>query len=234
MALPKLNDSPKYTLKIPSSQKSVRFRPYLVKEEKVLMMAAGTKDTSATMGAIADTIEACCEGSIDRDSLTTFDIEYMFTKIRAKSSGETAKILMACSDCETNNEISIDLDKLDVKMPKVKNIAKLTKDISVELRYPPFVNLLEYDFQNINSTETGFSLAAECIKAIHHNEERIDVNEVSKKEVVDFLEQMTSEQFKIIMEFMETMPKLEHTAKFKCSACEKPNSQKIEGLNSFF
>ena len=234
MALPKLNDSPKYSMKIPSTQKRVRFRPYLVKEEKVLMMAAETKDASATMSAIADTIEACCEETIDRENLTTFDIEYMFTKIRAKSSGETAKVLFPCSDCEKNNEVSIDLDKLDVKMPKVETIAELTPDISVELRYPPFVNLLEYDFTNINSTETGFSLAAECIKAIHHNDERIDVSEVSKKEVEDFLEQMTTEQFKNIMQFMDTMPKLEHTVKFKCSSCDKANSQKIEGLNSFF
>jgi len=234
MALPKLNDSPKYALKIPSTQKRVRFRPYLVKEEKVLMMAAETKDASATMSAIADTIEACCDENIDRENLTTFDIEYMFTKIRAKSSGETAQIVMACQNCETNNEITINLDSLEVKMPKVKNMAKLTNEITIELRYPPFVNLLEYDLQNINSTETGFSLAAECIKAIHHGEERIDVNEVSKKEILDFIEQMTSEQFKNIMEFMETMPKLEYAAKFKCSGCEKPNSQKIEGLNSFF
>jgi len=195
MALPKLNDSPKYSMKIPSSQKRVRFRPYLVKEEKILMMAAETKDAAATMGAIADTIEACCEESIDRNNLTTFDVEYMFTKIRAKSSGETSKILLPCSECERKNEVTIDLDKLEIKMPKVDNIAKLTSDISVELRYPPFVNLLEYDFENIKSTETGFTLAAECIKAIQHNEERIDISEVSKEEVIDFLEQMTSEQF---------------------------------------
>lgn len=234
MALPKLNESPKYSMKIPSSQKRVRFRPYLVKEEKILMMAAETKDASATMGAIADTIEACCEGVIDRENLTTFDVEYMFTKIRAKSSGETAKILFPCSECETNNEVSIDLDKLDVKMPKVDSLVEMTPDISVELRYPPFVNLLEYDFEKINATETGFSLAAECIKAIHHNDERIDISEVSKKEVIDFLEQMTSEQFKIVMQFMDTMPKLEHTIKFKCTSCGTANSQKIEGLNSFF
>lgn len=234
MALPKLNESPKFTMKVPSTGKRVKYRPYLVKEEKVLMMAAETQDAKATMLAIADTIDACCDGQFNKNDLTTFDVEYMFTKIRAKSSGETAKVMLPCESCSTNNEVHIDLEKLEIKVPKVADTAELSEDISIELRYPPFTALLEHDLDDLTNTQTAFTLAGECIKAVIADDERIDVQEVSRAEMSEFMESMTSEQFQIIVQHLSKMPKLEHDVKFKCVSCGEANTQHIEGMQSFF
>jgi hypothetical protein len=121
MALPKLNDTPKYDIVIPSTDKKVRYRPYLVKEEKVLMMAMESQDMNAILNAVVDTITACVQEPVEKDKLTIFDVEYMFTQIRAKSVGETSKVGIKCKHCETSNEVGIDVSSIKINVPKISN-----------------------------------------------------------------------------------------------------------------
>lgn len=234
MALPKLNDTPKYNITIPSTGKKVKFRPYLVKEEKVLLIAMESKDTVAAIEAIVDTITSCIADNINPEKLTTFDVEYLFTQIRAKSSGETTNILMACSDCNVQNEVSIKLDDLKIKVPKVKTLYKLNDETSIELKYPSYSILTEYDMESENTAQKSFEMATSCIDSILYGEERIDSSDCSREELLEFLDSMTTDQFKIITSFVETMPRLSHNVKFKCESCDVDNDHLIEGMQSFF
>lgn len=234
MALPKLNDTPKYNVTIPSNGKKVRFRPYLVKEEKVLMMAVESGDTRAGLEAIVETISACIQDNIDVSRLTTFDVEYLFTQIRAKSAGETVHIGLKCKKCDEMSEVDIPLDDIKIKVPKKDKTIQLNEEISVELRYPPYNILLDMDLESDNRAEQSFSLASKCIEAVMYNDERISFEEATEEELIEFLESMTNDQFKNVTEFIETMPKLQHNVKFDCHACGNNNNIKIEGMQSFF
>ena len=135
-ALPKLNATPKHEMVVPSTGKTVMFRPYLVKEEKILLMAFETKDEKTAMQAMLDTIDACCEGDYVKSKLTTFDIEYMFTQIRGKSVGESVDVKLICKKCETKNDMNINLSELKIDVPQdVNNIIEVTDTISIELQY---------------------------------------------------------------------------------------------------
>jgi len=143
-ALPKLNATPKHEMVVPSTGKTVMFRPYLVKEEKILLMAFETKDEKTAMQAMLDTIDACCEGDYVKSKLTTFDIEYMFTQIRGKSVGESVDVKLICKKCETKNDMNINLSELKIDVPQdVNNIIEVTDTISIELQYPPFKTFID-------------------------------------------------------------------------------------------
>jgi hypothetical protein len=235
MALPRLNESPKYETRIPSLNKSVKFRPYLVKEEKVLMLAMESNDPKQAMGAIADTIVACIEEPIDKSSLTIFDIEYLFTQIRSKSVGETSKILIKCKECEASNEYTVDLSKVTVNVPKVDKKVQLTDSIWVELQYPSFTSVLRNNvLETSSSTDQVFRLIVACIAAIWTDEERIDAKEESEKDLMDFVESMDSVQFGKIREWVEKMPKLTHDVDFQCGSCNLENHLVLEGMSDFF
>jgi len=234
MALPKLNDSPKYTMTIPSTGKKIKFRPYLVKEEKVLLMAVESQDMKTGLSAVVDTISACCQDEINVDRLTTFDVEYMFTQMRAKSSGESVKIGLSCKKCEQLNEVDVTLDDLKVNVPKVEKVHPLNDEITIELRYPPYSVFLDMDFEDGDDAENTFFIAGKCIDAIQYDDERIECDDVPTEELTEFLESMTKEQFKIIMDFVETMPKLEKNVKYDCIHCSHKNTLKLEGMQSFF
>ena len=138
MSLPKLNSVPKFEVTVPSTQEVVKFRPFLVKEEKVLMMAVESQDLGASVKAVVDTIDACIEGGIDKKTLTTFDVEYLFTQIRTKSVGESAKFNLKCEKCEEDNEIKIDLDKVVVTFPDPmpSDEIELDENIKVKMKWP--------------------------------------------------------------------------------------------------
>ena len=186
MALPKLNSEPKYELIIPSLKKKVKFRPFLVKEEKVLMIAMESGDQKDALNAILDTISVCIQDKINLNTLTTFDVEYLFLQLRAKSIGETAKVNIKCTKCGTPNTVSIKLDDINIELPEIENTVKLDEKVSVELQWPPFKGLTEVNTDN--STESAFEMIANCIKIIYTEDERINVSEVSKEEIKEFLE----------------------------------------------
>ena len=235
MALPKLNDKPKYELVIPSTKQKVKFRPYLVKEEKVLMLAMESQDQIQIFEAIADTIEACVDGDIDKNVLTTFDIEYMFVKIRTKSVGENIKFTPKCGECEAENEISIGLDEIIVEVPEGDNIIKISDDINIKMKWPSFLSVLSDDVINDKSeTEQTFKMISKCIESVMTEDENMMFKDEPLKDQMEFIESLNNEQFKAIREFVEKMPSLEHDASYKCNACEHDNELKLKGMSDFF
>ena len=234
-ALPKLNATPKHEMVVPSTGKTVMFRPYLVKEEKILLMAFETKDEKTAMQAMLDTIDACVEGEYVKSKLTTFDIEYMFTQIRGKSVGESVNVNLICQECKTKNEMNINLSELTIDVPKnVESTVELTDTISVELQYPPFKTFIDNFKEGIQETQFGFMVIRECFSAVISDDERIDVSEVSAKEIDDFIDSMTSDQIKLITDFVDTIPSLEKEVKYDCSNCGHHNELKLKGIQDFF
>ena len=231
MALPKLNSEPKYELIIPSLKKKVKFRPFLVKEEKVLMIAMESGDQKDALNAILDTISVCIQDKINLNTLTTFDVEYLFLQLRAKSIGETAKVNIKCTKCGTPNTVSIKLDDINIELPEIENTVKLDEKVSVELQWPPFKGLTEVNTDN--STESAFEMIANCNKIIYTEDERINVSEVSKEEIKEFLESMNSEQFSKLRDYIDQLPKLKHDVAFCCKNCATSNNVTLEGVESF-
>lgn len=233
MALPKLNDSPKYDLVIPSTKQKVKFRPYLVKEEKVLMLASESGDNNQALQAIVDTIKACISDDINTSELTTFDVEYAFTQIRAKSVGETSTVGVKCNHCETQNEISIPLDDIKVETPEVDNKIKLTDDISLKMKWPRYNDVLGQDLSNMTQTQQTFKLLIECIESVMTNDENIKFKDESEDEKLSFVESLTSEQFKSVREYIEKMPKMKYNLDYTCTNCNQNNNVTLEGMQDF-
>jgi hypothetical protein len=238
MALPKLNESIKYTTKIPSSGKQVKFRPYLVKEEKVLMMALETEDKKVALDAIADTINACVDEDVNVYSLPVFDIEYLFTQIRSKSVGESSTVNISCSECKTPNAINIDLSKIKVAVPKTIKPIKLTDDMTLTLKYPVLAEvtdtMLENEQNNASQTQQIFDLIAICLDSLETEEEKISFADESKEEVMTFLESFSNKQFEEVRKFVEDLPQMKHDVKFECESCQHENEITLKGTNDFF
>lgn len=235
MALPKLNDSPKYDLVIPSSKQKVRYRPYLVKEEKVLMMAMESQDMNAVLNTVVDTIVACVDEPIEKKRLAVFDVEYMFTQIRSKSVGETSKVGVKCKHCEASNEVDVDVSSIVIEVPEVKNMVEITSDITLEMKWPSYNDIMDLGITDQKSMAAkSFGMIGKCIAAIHTEEERIDTKDVSEKEMEEFIDSMTSEQFQKISSYIEKMPKLQHDVHFDCSECGQGNDITLQGMTDFF
>lgn len=235
MALPKLNDKPLYNLTIPSSGQSVRYRPFLVKEEKVLLLAMESQDVHQIFNAMNDTISACIP-DINVNDLTSFDVEYVFTQIRTKSVGETANVNISCEKCEAENEVSIPLSEIKVQgLDNVPDkVISITDDVSVEMKWPNFNELTDKSISDTSDTDKVFTIIRNCMVAILTADERIMVKEETPASVNDFLESMNQEQFRKVQEFIEAMPRLEHDVEFECSSCSHINKHKLQGMNDFF
>jgi hypothetical protein len=233
MALPKLNDSPKYDLVIPSTKQKVKFRPYLVKEEKVLMLASESGDNNQALQAIVDTIKACVSDEINTSELTTFDVEYAFTQIRAKSVGETSTVGVKCNHCETQNEISVPLDDIKVETPEVNDKIKLTDDISLKMKWPRYNDVLGQDLSNMTQTQQTFKLLIECIESVMTEDENIKFKDETEEEKLSFVESLTSEQFKSVREYIEKMPKMKYNLDYTCTNCNQNNTVTLEGMQDF-
>lgn len=235
MALPKLNDSPKYDLVIPSTQASVRFRPYLVKEEKVLMMAMESQDETQILGAITDTIKSCVDGDIKVNKLTTFDVEYIFIQIRSKSVGEHIDLNMTCKECEHQTKVSVKLDDVKINVPETSNMIELSNDIKLEMRWPTYDTMLDKSITKVeSSTEQTFRVIAKCIEAVHTDDERIDFQDEPYEEQASFIESLSSKQFEGIRDFIDTMPKMEHKIEWSCESCNVDNDYTLQGVSDFF
>lgn len=235
MALPKLNDTPKYDIVIPSTNALVRFRPFLVKEEKVLMMAMESQDSKQILDTVVDTISACVIDDIPRNSLTVFDVEYLFTQIRAKSVGETSTINMTCSECSEDTQVTVNIGDITIDVPDVETLIPLTDTISIEMKYPSWASLLGDDInENQSAVDVTFRLIAQCIDAVITPDERILMRDQSVDEVNEFIEGMTQEQFTKVREFVESMPRMKKDVEYTCSFCQHNNKYTLEGLADFF
>ena len=234
MVLPKLNTSPKYEMVIPSSKQTVRYRPYLVKEEKVLLMAFESNDSSQAMNAIIDTILVCIDENIKRETLTTFDVEYMFTQIRSKSVGETSKVNVKCEKCETLNAVTINLAEVELDTPEsVDNEIQLTPEVSIELSYPSADSLISIDKEATQAEKILATIVA-SIDVIKTDEERVSTKDVTKKEVEELVDGMTGEQFSNLAEYVKNIPTLKENVEFVCENCGHNNSRELVGFTDFF
>ena len=236
MALPKLNDQPKYELTIPSSGVVIRIRPFLVKEEKVLLIAMESQDQSQILSAIVDTLEACVLGEIDTNALTTFDIEYLFTKLRAKSVGETAKIELECTHCKAKNSVVIPMDDVGVKgdMTSQKGTVDIGSGVTLELQWLRYKTIASDATVIEGGAEATFSMIKHCISYVCTDDDRIKFSEESAKEKDEFVMSMTSDNFSSIKDFIEGMPTLKHDIDFDCIECGKHNEYTLEGMQDFF
>ena len=238
MPLPKIV-TPTYTLELPSTGEEIQYRPFLVKEEKVLVIALESEDTKQITNAIKTVIKNCIlTKNIKVENLPTFDIEYLFLNVRGKSVGEEIEVNVICPDDEvTTVPIKIDLDSIKVqKNEEHTNKIKVDKSITMEMKYPSLDQFIKtnFDFKNNNAMEQSFELIASCIDKIYTEDEVWSATDVTKKELIEFLEQMNSSQFAQIEKFFETMPKLSHKVKVKNPKTEVESEVVIEGLSSFF
>ena len=238
MPLPKIA-TPTYSLVLPSTEKEISYRPFLVKEEKLLVLALESEDTKQITTAIKAVLKSCIQTKgIKVESLPTFDIEYLFLNIRGKSVGESIDVNIICPDDEkTTVKVVIDLD--DIKVKKTEghsNKIKLDDTLMMELKYPSLDEFIKnnFDFKDENAMEQSFKLIAASIDKIYNEEEVWVAEDCTKKEITEFLESMNSSQFKKIEEFFTTMPKLSHTIKVTNPETKVKSEVVLEGLASFF
>ena len=238
MPLPKIV-APTYTLELPSTGEEISYRPFLVKEEKVLVIALESEDTKQITNAIKTVIKNCIlTKGIKVEALPTFDIEYLFLNIRGKSVGEEIEVNVYCpDDGETQVPVTIDLDDINViKNDEHTNKIKLDENLMMEMRYPSLDEFIKnnFDFKSENAMDQSFNLIASCITNIFSDEEVWAAEDCTKKEIKEFLEQMNSAQFKDIEKFFETMPKLSHKIKITNPKTKVESEVVLEGLASFF
>ena len=238
MPLPKIA-TPTYELELPSSGKKINYRPFLVKEEKLLVLALETEDTKQITTAIKAVIRSCIQTKgIKVENLPTFDIEYLFLNIRGKSVGEDIDVNIICpDDNETQVEVNIALDDIEIqKDENHTNKIKLDDNLMMEMKYPSLDQFIKsnFDLNDKNQMDQSFDMIAQCIDKVYTSEEAWSVSDCTKKEVNDFLESMNSNQFKEIEQFFETMPKLSHTIKVTNPKTGVESDVVLEGLASFF
>ena len=238
MPLPKIA-TPSYELELPSSGKTIKYRPFLVKEEKVLVIAMESEDTKQITNAIKAVLKSCVQTKgIKIETLPTFDIEYLFLNIRGKSVGEELEVNVICpDDGETSVPVMIALEDIQVeKMDDHSPQIKLDSKLMMEMKYPSLDEFIKnnFDFKEENQMDQSFQLIASCIDKIYSDEEVWATADCTKKEVNEFLESMNSSQFKLIEKFFETMPKLQHTITVTNPKTKVKSDVVLEGLASFF
>ena len=239
MPLPKIN-TPTYEMTLPSTGKKIKYRPFLVREEKILIMAMETEDMSQITNAIVQILSDCIlSKDVKVESLATFDIEYLFLNVRAKSVGETVEVNITCpDDGETQVEMSINIDTIKIQKTRGhKNIIKLDDELSMKLKYPSLDQFVENNFELSNETSQvgqSLSMISSCIEMIYNAEESWEASDCTKDELDDFIGQLNTKQFKEIEKFFTTMPKLSHKIMVKNPNTGVESEVVLEGLASFF
>jgi len=238
MPLPKIA-TPTYELEVPSLKKTIKYRPFLVKEEKILILAMESNDTKQIANSVKTVIGNCITSrGIKVDQLATFDIEYLFLNIRGKSVGEDVDVLITCPDDGTTQvPVSINLDDIKVvNDPEHTRDIKLDDSLTMRMKYPSLEQFVKTNFSSKDgmTVEDTFDMISSCIEQIYNEEESWSMADSTKKEVNEFLEQLTTQQFKDIEKFFETMPKLSHTIKVKNPNTKVESEVVLEGLTSFF
>ena len=238
MPLPKIA-TPTYELVLPSTDQTIQFRPFLVKEEKLLVLALESEDNKQITTAIKSVLKNCViTKGIKVEQLPTFDIEFLFLNIRGKSVGEELEVNIVCPDDETTQvTVDINLDDIQVQKNEEHNKQiKLDENLMMEMKYPSLDQFIKnnFDFNEKNAMEQSFDLIASCIDKVYTEDEVWASADCTKKEMKDFLEQMNSSQFKEIEKFFETMPKLSHTVKVTNPKTKVESEVVMEGLASFF
>jgi hypothetical protein len=239
MALP-MNSTPIYNLVVPSTKQSVRYRPFLVKDQKALLVAQQSADQRVMIDTLKEVIKSCITDSIDVSKLAIFDIEYIFTQLRSKSVGETVDIILSCDeDHGENNEkakIKHTVDLSEIKVQEKEghtNKIGLFGDVGVVMKYPSIDDIKKLQGGVVTNEDT-FKLVAASIDYIYDNDEVYHAKDQTENELMDFINNLTSEQFAKIQGFFDTMPKMTHTINYNCPVCNKAHIVVLEGMESFF
>jgi len=243
MALP-IVSTPTYELTVPSTGEKVSYRPFLVKEEKTLLMAAEDQNISTITKAMRDIISTCTEGEVDLKNLAPYDIEYIFLQLRGKSVGDVIKLnlkkpeAIECeeSECPGSTEVKIDIDDIKIDTSKiVDSKIQLTEDIGIKLGFPQLDAVQKYTTKGgVMDAATVFKMINDCIEYIWEGKEIYKAKDSTQKELNDFVESLNSEQFNKIRNFFESMPRLRHEVAWTCSKCDKSAPLLLEGIDSFF
>ena len=238
MPLPTIS-TPTYELILPSSDKKIRYRPFLVKEEKILILAMESQDSKQIARAVKDVLSKCIlSKGIKVERLSTFDIEFLFLNIRGKSVGEQIEVMVTCpDDGKTQVPMAINIDSIQIQRDEAhQRDIKLDDTYTLRMKYPSLSEFIKTNFssvENMNVDDT-FDLIASCIDQVYSEEESWASEECTKKELNNFIESLNSNQFKEVEKFFETMPKLSHTVKVINPNTKVESEIKIEGLQSFF
>ena len=236
MALPKLT-TPTYELELPSTDEKIKYRPFLVKEEKILMMAMESKSSADITQAVKDIVMECTFNKIDISSMPMFDVEYIFLQIRSKSVGEVSKLKLLCPDDEkTYADVELDLNQVKVQVgDDHTNKIKLNDGMGMIMRYPTIDSFKESGIKNITATNM-LEVISTCILQIYEEDGKkvYDPKDQTQKELTDFIEQLSTKQFKDVQKFFETMPKLKHEITIKNPKTKKESKITLTGLNDFF
>ena len=239
MALPKLN-VPVYETVLPSTEKVIKYRPFLVKEEKILLTALEADDTKALSGAVKQIVNNCVQGELDVDKLPTFDIEYLFLRLRAKSVGEKVTVGLkpwGCPNnegklCENTTEIEINLEEVKVDKKKAPSPKIMLDDkIGIKMKYP---NIDTINLTGTTSEAAGMDVIKGCVDMIFTEEDTHERDSFTDEELDEFIDSLNSQQFKLVKDFFDNMPILKHTVKYKCNTCGEKKETILQGLNSFF
>ena len=237
MALPQVN-TPTYELAVPSTDKKLKYRPFLVKEEKILMIAMEAKEQTGIIDAVKQIVEACTFNKFDVSKSPMFDVEYIFLNIRAKSVGEISTVNLRCpDDNETFVATDIDLTKVEVGMDSEHtNKIELTKEMGMIMKYPTLDLFSNFDGVTAVNATNMIDIIALCITQIYDKkgEEVFEAKDSTKQELIDFVEQLNSKQFKDVQKFFDTMPKLTHTVEIENPKTKVKSKVTLNGLNDFF
>ena len=238
MPLPKVN-TPTYELVLPSTNKKIKYRPFLVREEKILIMALETEDAKQITSSVIEILNACIlTRGIKIEKLATFDIEYLFLNVRAKSVGESIDVNVTCpDDNKTTVEVKVDIDSIKIiKNKNHKDTVKLDDTLSLKLNYPSIEQFIENKFESSKGSEitSTLDMITSCIDMIYTDEESWNASETSKKDLEEFIEQLNTKQFRVIEGFFDTMPKLSHSIKVKNPKTDVESTVVLEGLAAFF
>jgi len=228
--LPKLNAEIEFSTNLPSSGREVKFRPFLVKEEKALLFAAESKDQKQMLNTLISVIEACYKNVKPR-TLTTFDMEYLILQLRARSAGEVHAVQCVCKECEKKNDVEVNLDEIKIDASKKPGVAKLSSDYSLQMRWPLVQDLLNLTTADMKDP---FKVIPFYIDTLKTNEEVIKFGDATKTEQQEFIDSLTREQFEAIEAEMKKVPILTHVVKFKCKNCSAQNELELKGLTDFF
>ena len=236
MALPKLT-TPTYELEIPSTDEKIKYRPFLVKEEKILMMAMESKSDADITQAVKDIVSECTFNKVNISNMPMFDVEYIFLQIRSKSVGEVSKLRLLCpDDKKTYADVELDLNEVKVQVgDDHTNKIELTKDMGMIMTYPTIDSFKDSGIRDINASNM-LEVISGCIMQIYEEEGKkvYDPKDQNKKELTEFIEQLSTKQFKDVQKFFETMPKLKHEITIKNPKTKKESKVTLTGLNDFF
>lgn len=235
MAIPNINALPKYELVIPSTQQSIMYRPFLVKEQKVMLIALESRDQNSILRAITDTISACVYDKINLESLAIFDVEYIFTQIRSKSVGESSDIRLACEKCELPNPVSIKLDAITIDLSNKPPTIKLNDQFTVKMKYPAYKSVIDQGngHDHVTFTDMIFAQVVACLDSLMTEDELIEFKNESPEAVETFVGQLFQEQFDMLANWVQEMPALKQEVTYDCK-CGHHNKVTLQGLSDFF